>query len=189
MHKKISDEYRSKGIAGFYKNEGELYRNPHEPLLESLLKQSLDRKPMGQGCVLDLACGSGEITIILEKHGFTNIDAIDPYTYKAYKRRTGRDAEKFSFEDIAEGCIANKQYELVICSFAMHLVNESWLPRVCFNLSLIANHLIILTPHKRPKIQMDWGWVLDFELLENRVRARSYRSLYRQEVAMQGLLR
>ncbi|MDE1462056.1 class I SAM-dependent methyltransferase [Spartinivicinus poritis] len=183
MHKKISDEYRAKGITGYYKNEGEFYRNPHEPLLESLLKQSLSKKSISKGCMLDLACGSGEITIILEKYGFTHIEAIDPYTYKAYKSRTGRHAEKFSFEEIAQGGIAGKQYELVICSFAMHLVDESWLPKLCFHLSLIANHLIILTPLKRPKIQADWGWILDFELLENRVRARSYSSLYKQEVA------
>jgi hypothetical protein len=65
---------------------------------------------------------------------------------------------------------------LIVCSFALHLVEVSRLPTVAFQLAQIADTLLILTPHKRPNLKAEWGWKLDSELLETRVRARLYRT-------------
>lgn len=177
MDKKISDEYRVKGIDGFYQSEGEFYRNPHEFAIVNLLEKALSKMKIKRGRALDLACGSGEATIFLESNGFSFIDGVDPYTHKAYKKRTGRKAEQFSFQDIAQGVLSGRKYDVVVCSFALHLLDESWLPRLCYNLSTLSKHLIILTPIKRPEIKKEWGWELDFEILEDRVRVRVYSTV------------
>lgn len=38
--------------------------------------------------------------------GPLDITACDPYTHEAYLRRTGRTAQHWSFQDIADGCLA-----------------------------------------------------------------------------------
>lgn len=48
--------------------------------------------------MLDLACGSGEITLMLQSLGVKNIVAIDPYTMLAFKKRTGQECLPISFE-------------------------------------------------------------------------------------------
>jgi len=57
------------------------------------------------GRILDLSCGSGEVTSALVSAGIdiSRIDACDPFTGDAFLRRTGRAAETWSFEDIAQG--------------------------------------------------------------------------------------
>ena len=35
--------------------------------------------------ILDLACGSGEITLVLQQIGYKNIEGVDPYTHNKYE--------------------------------------------------------------------------------------------------------
>lgn len=81
-----------------------------------------------------------------------SIDACDPYTGEAFQRRTGTPAEAHSFEDVASGALCGRDYTLVVCSFAMHLLDESWLPALCSQLAQVADQMLILTPHKVPRI-------------------------------------
>ena len=126
--------------------------------------------------VLDLAAGSGEVTLALLGVAPTKVSAIDPYTAVAYEQRTGRPCEAMSFEKIAAGGLRGRTYSLVVCSFAMHLAEPSRLPTLCWELATVAKQLLILTPHKRPLIQPAWGWTLAQECLHRRVRARLYLS-------------
>lgn len=126
--------------------------------------------------MLDLACGSGEVTSYLQGHGFTAISGIDPYTGPAFHARTGLVAEPLSFSDIADGRLAGRRYDTIFCSFALHLAEPSRLPVVCMRLAETAAHLVILTPHKRPEIREQWGWRLEDEWLQDRVRLRLYSS-------------
>ncbi|QRV77635.1 cell division control protein 25 [Ceratobasidium sp. AG-Ba] len=52
-------------------------------------------------------------------------------------------------------------YNLVICSFALHLVTS---PGALFallsTLSYGAQWLVVLEPHKKPEIKEGWGWIL-----------------------------
>lgn len=129
--------------------------------------------------MLDLATGSGEITLALRELGVKHIDAIDPFTYHAYLERTGQPAGRESFEQIAAGALSGRRYSLVVCSFALHLIEESRLPKVCYQLSTIAKQLLVLTPHKRPQIRPEWGWELNYEMVVQRVRARFYHAVSR----------
>jgi hypothetical protein len=65
-----------------------------------------------------------------------------------------------------------------VCSFALHLVALSRLPGLAAQLSSIGTALLVLTPHKRPQLRPEWGWLCADELLIERVRARYYRRAY-----------
>jgi hypothetical protein len=172
----IRGEYERQGAEQFYRQSGSSYRNPHEPQIVLALGKALKRWKPDMTNVLDLAAGSGEITLALREHEATKITGIDPYTFDAYESRTGNRAERFTFEQIADGVLANRRFSLVVCSFAMHLCEESRLPGLALQLSMISPSMMILTPHKRPVLREQWGWKLTEELRVARIRIRLYNS-------------
>ncbi|HZN66943.1 MAG TPA: class I SAM-dependent methyltransferase [Tepidisphaeraceae bacterium] len=133
--------------------------------------------PLDLSRVLDLAAGSGEATLALRSLGAKHVEAADPYTAEAYADRTGAVAERISFEDVAAGALSGRRYTLIVCSFALHLCAPSRLPVVAQQLALVADALLVLTPHKRPVLREQWGWLLEGELVVERVRARWYRGV------------
>jgi SAM-dependent methyltransferase len=174
----VRKAYEQYGVSGYYEQFGDAYRNPHEAAIRSALHEGLSRWQVDVSRVLDLACGSGEVTLVLQELGCTSIDGIDPYTAEAYRVRTGKQAEAFSFEQIAEGGLEGRQYSLIVCSYALHLLPASRLPVLAYQLHRLAAALIIITPHKRPQLREAWGWRLEEEIVEERVRARLYRAVY-----------
>ena len=166
----IRTAYATQGVIPFYKSHGNTYRNPHEPTVHECLDMVIQKHTPCLDKVLDLACGSGEITCHLPTT--SNVVGIDPYTQDAYEFRIGKKPLSYSFEEIGRGAIRDHRYDLIICSFALHLVAYSYLPSICYELALISPRLLILTPHKRPILR--WGWTLIDEFLHNRVRARYY---------------
>jgi len=174
----IRHQYEKFGVNGYYSQHGSEYRNPHEDRLKIIVRQLIDKwNIQSTDRVLDLACGSGEITLILRQLNFQSINGIDPYTSEAYEKRVGQPIHgKWTFEQIADGCLeaANESYDVIICSFAAHLISPSYLPLVMIQLRFIAKKLIILTPHKRPQILPEWGWLLQDEFVYERIRARLY---------------
>ncbi|KAG9078538.1 hypothetical protein FS749_009428, partial [Ceratobasidium sp. UAMH 11750] len=88
---------------------------------------------------------------------------------------------------------AREVYDLVICSFALHLVTS---PGALFallsTLSYGARWLVVLEPHKKPEIKEGWGWVLwdianwreaevgpgkEGDFVKERVHCRVYKSM------------
>ncbi|MDX2039675.1 MAG: class I SAM-dependent methyltransferase [Acidobacteriota bacterium] len=171
----IRHQYQEHGVEEFYTQFGAEYRNPHELIIAEVLREAVSRSNLDLTQVLDLACGSGEVTLVLREFGAGQIDGVDPFTGDAYRTRTGKPAEAVSFEQIAAGALAGRRYSLVVCSFAMHLVAESWLPSLLFQLGEMSDCLLILTPHKRPELKAEWRWMLEGEFVIERVRARLYR--------------
>lgn len=270
MSKGIRGQYADhpEGAEGYYKAHGATYRSPHEHAVRRLLRDDcweIAKKPPttrgggGDGDdddgddsgadsgdrILDLACGSGEITRALLEIGIPveSIDATDPFTQRAFEERCGFPCWSYSFQDIANGTsqivlkynklflsylwwicehvdmirgslrvsfdlsvaysrrrphqhhgvkllvfisfllgvLEDKTYDLVVCSFALHLLDESFLPTVCAELARRASRLLIFTPHKRPQLREDWGWQLVTEKViadgRERVRGRMYTSM------------
>ena len=174
--KSIRREYETHGVEEFYRDRGERYRNPHEPQIRRSIAIAARDCNLDLSHVLDLAAGSGEVTLELRELGAKKIDAIDPFTHEAYLHRTGLVASRETFEQIAEGALARRNYSLIICSFALHLLEQSRLPQVALQLSLVGDAMLILTPHKRPRIKREWGWELAQEMVVQRVRSRLYWS-------------
>src|SRR5579864_2312161 len=134
----IRHEYERNGVEGFYRDRGASYRNPHEPGVRRTLEIVTREWPVDLSCVLDLAAGSGEVTLALQGLGAGEIAAIDPFTYEAFGRRTGRTAGRQTFEQIADGALDSHRYSLIVCSYALHLIDPSRLPQVCWRLSGIS---------------------------------------------------
>lgn len=180
----LRDAYIKHDIDEYYQKFGSRYRNPHDLVVKEIVQiawqeWSLNWHTVGDLDlikVLDLACGSGEVTLALEETGITNIEGLDPFTHESYQARTGRIAQRFTFIDISNGVLLGSNYDLIICSFALHLVPISRLPLLLYHLGLISKYLLVITPHKRPEIKSNWGWFLLEEMLWKRVRARLYQS-------------
>ena len=168
-------QYEQHGVENYYAQFGAEYRNPHEPIIAEVLRDAVSRWNVDLSHVLDLACGSGEVTLTLRQVGAQQIEGVDPYTAEAYLARTGQQAEALSFEEIAAGALDGRRYSVIVCSFAMHLIEESWLPALLFQFAEISDCLLILTPHKRPELKAEWGWTLEDEFVIQKVRARLYR--------------
>ncbi len=160
----IRNMYSELGVDEFYKEYGNEYINPHADIIKKLLS-GID---VGEK-ILDLCCGSGEVTRCFPDK---DIVGCDPYTHELYKKMTGREVLTYSFKDIVLGALSNYRFNTVICSFALHLCEESMLNPVLYQLAMISDKLIILTPHKRPKINAYWK--LEREIIVDRVRLREY---------------
>ncbi len=170
----IRARYQRCGVRRYYQQHGAEYRNPHEPVLHKALGAAVASWGLDLAHVLDLACGSGEVSLALRALGAGLIDGVDPYTAPAYLLRTGQAAEPYSFEQVAAGALDGRRYSLIVCSYALHLLAPSRLPQLAYQLSRLAPALLVLTPHKRPHLRPEWGWTLAGEMVVERVRIRLY---------------
>merc|ERR1712130_527972 len=170
----------------------------HEIKINSALKKMLFHKhnkwtsKIDFSFILDLCCGSGEMTLFLKKYLQKyhrqipiRIDGLDPHTHDAYLERTGQKAHRFNFEDIQNGILweilkGEEVYSLIVCCYALHLCELSRLSSVCYCLSMVGRHLLIVTPHKRPVIERSMGWNLLCESVDQKVRVRLYESIHFQ---------
>lgn len=165
----IRESYIQKGVPSFYRECGSNYINPHETAIKSCLDVVLSMWKIKFDSVLDLACGSGEITSHINAKSITG---IDPYCGQSYFKRTGKRVLPYSFDDIISGVIIDHRYDLIVCSFAMHLLEESKLPSLCYALAQNSSKMLIISPHKKPVIS--YGWKICGEVYVDRVRARWY---------------
>ncbi len=169
--KAVRDEYAKIGVKNYYLIHSKDYSNPHEATIIKLLTIAEKMNYIGKK-VLDLCCGSGEVTSCLEKYDH-EITGLDPYTTEAYYNRTKKTALKLSFKDIVNGFL-KERFDCIISSFAMHLCDESMLPSLLWKLCEISNTLIVITPHKRPDCDNVSCWILVDEIVLDRVRMRIY---------------
>lgn len=169
MSKAVRELYEEFGVDEYYKQNASMYQNPHESIAASLIETAKQRGLIGKK-VLDLCCGTGEITRMLPEH---EVVGVDPYTYRVYTERTGKRSHAWSFVDISCGRIIEK-FDTIVCSFALHLCPKSLLPNVLWNLGLVSNRLIVISPNKNPDCHGISGWKQAEETMIDRVRMRVY---------------
>jgi len=169
---KIRNEYSKNGVDNFYINNAESYKNPHEIIIKKHLDNFFKINQFKKNIkILDLCSGNGEISRILAENNFINYKGCDPYMYNIYIKNIKKDCLNYSFKDLAIGKLKEK-FDLIICSFALHLADRSMLNIILYQLSLSTNKLIILTPHKKPEIKNFFK--LKNEIYKNKVRLRYY---------------
>ena len=166
----IREGYELLGVDTYYQQHANDYCNPHFKTIEIMLKDYISSHDIGKK-ILDLCCGSGEVTRILEQNGDYDIIGADPYMNHVYEERTCRKCLPYSFQDIVEEAELGK-YDTIICSFAMHLCETSMLNTLLYQLSRKTNRLIILSPHKRPEINCWFKMVDSYEF--ERVKMKVY---------------
>jgi len=169
MNNSIRKSYEENGVKNFYLHSGNHYTNPHIKDVQLCLRESVNSWNLPTTSILDLACGSGEVS---ECFNPDNVTGIDPYTQEAYFKRIGKHPLSYSFDDIINGALIDHRYNLIICSYALHLIEESKLPSLCYALAQISNKMLIISPHKKPNIK--YAWNIRGEIYVNRVRSRYY---------------
>lgn len=145
----IRQQYETHGVQDYYVNHGHEYRNPHEQQVREELQTVYDDGWFEIDSVLDLCCGSGEVSSWVLQNG-GNVIGCDPYTSEAYKRRIGITPLPYSFDDIVNTPLPRVQ--TIICSYALHLCDKKIFDVVLYRLAEACNKLVILTPHKKPNI-------------------------------------
>lgn len=155
----IYDKYRKYGVKNYYEQFGDEYQNPHKKNLYDAFQYVIDNWNVPYNSVLDMSAGSGEVTTVLMKNGFNNIEGSDPHTCSLYQKNTNKKCSNLSFNDIINGKL-QKKYNTIICSYALHLCERSKLPNLIWQLSLSCNNLLIFEPTKYPEIKQDWGFTL-----------------------------
>jgi len=158
--KAIRPLYDALGPTTFYALHGKDYQNPHEPQIHTLIRQNAHRIPKGN--VLDFAAGTGEVTRALSAIGVDCVGGIDPYTSETYASRTGKACLSLSFLDIIRQGLPAR-YEAIISAFALHLCPRSDLYLLTWQLLQAAPQLIVITPHKRPELELLPGIQLEWE--------------------------
>ncbi len=171
MSKAIRNEYTDLGVEAFYAQNGDKYENPHEAQVRLLVQKNAHK--LDCSAVLDLACGSGEVTRALTDICIENIIGCDPFTHRLYEKQTQKKCFTFTFDDFMRGkhleVWKEKQFGVIICSFALHLQPEKKLYSLVSALFFLTDTLVVITPHKRPMLETLENVKLietDFELTE-----------------------
>lgn len=161
----IRGQYAEHGVPGFYE-KGE-YENPHALVVQKFVHT----RCAGFKRVLDLACGNGEVTRALSPS--CDIVGCDPFLDESYIKNTGRKCWKLSFEDIAQSGFPEDNFDLIVCSFALHLAPVSILPNLLYQLARISANLVIIGPSKFPVLD-HWQWKLEEHTIKDRIHFRLF---------------
>jgi hypothetical protein len=144
----IREIYCKIGVDNFY-SSGMAYTNPHAKEIETLIKNNHSLLPLDN--VLDLSCGTGLATNILQSIGYHNIIGADPYLHNEYTTITKQPCYNMSFKDIIINGLQHS-FSCIICSFALHLCKTSMLHNLLWRLSTASNCLVVISPSKFPII-------------------------------------
>lgn len=169
----IRSKYVEHGVDEYYKNHAHDYQNPHEELIKDHLRHYIHGLGLTPTSILDLCCGGGEVTKYLDNIGFDNIVGCDPYTHELYENNTSKECLRLDFKNIVQDGLP-KRFDLIVCSFAMHLCPQSMMDTLLYNLSVNCNKLLIISPNKKPDINSYFELIDEIEMF--RVRSRLYVS-------------
>lgn len=178
--KKIRPLYDQHGAEGYYREFADSYENPHFPEIKALLERNFHR--MDCSAVLDFAAGGGEVTQVLQGLGVQHITGSDPFTFDLFEKNTGLACLRLSFMDVIKTGLPGS-YSTIISSFALHLCPPKELFSLCWQLLEAAPLLVVLTPHKRPELELLPGIELAWEDVVCTGRGKKVRyKAYRREI-------
>jgi SAM-dependent methyltransferase len=177
---KMKKGFRAKYSVGVdtYYSSCSHYSNPHSSKFAAIiekviswlpfnLKESSTTKP-----VLDLACGSGQITKLLILNGIENVLGLDPHLGEQYRSEVGKPVFNNSFEDICHFRVVLPKCSLIICSYALHLCAD--LLNLLTTLKLSCDYLCVISPHGLPHIPPDSGWTTHFDFKYANIKVHLY---------------
>ena len=160
------NHYQEQGVENYYKNHGNDYSNPHFTNIAYIFPKVLKAIVIGkQASILDLACGSGEITRLLIDHGYSaeRIVGMDPYTKQSYESNTPCKCIGKSFSNLVAGDLSEERYDVVVCSYAVHLIEPESLFGFMLEMSTITSQFVVLT-HMRKFEVKHYMWRTEQEI-------------------------
>lgn len=146
--------YEQLGVEAYYKQYAAQYINPHLAQIQELLLANEGN--LDYSSLLDLCAGGGEVSAIVQSLGYSNTTATDPFTHQLYQKNIGSECQKLSFDDIIRGKLEGN-FSTVVCSFAMHLCPTQQLYPLLLQLFALSPVLVIISPHKRPILDVYEG--------------------------------
>lgn len=187
----IRSKYESLGVDLYYSNLGKDYQNPHseyalscfEDIWNSYILKNLDTvNSTSTFRVLDFACGDGLISKYL-KSSYLNllnsnsliINGCDKYLDERYEFETGLNCFPYSFEDVANFSHTLPKYDLIVISYAIDLVKESYLDNFLYSLSQLTNKLLIIRPNNH--LLDSYCWKLSYNNRFNKARGYLYEKI------------
>jgi 2-polyprenyl-3-methyl-5-hydroxy-6-metoxy-1,4-benzoquinol methylase len=144
---KIYDQYQKYGVENYYKLFASKYSNPHEHKIVEIYKKFIKPIINEKDCILDLACGNGLISQLVNRYNKNNlVQGCDPYFTNKYCTMN------YSFIDIVQGNLTN-HFDIVICCYAYHLLDLDLEHDFLTNIALITKTFIIISPSKKIQIK------------------------------------
>jgi len=169
----IRDEYKKSSPEQYYLNNSNEYSNPHKDRVIKSLDYLISKIDIGY--FLDLSCGDGIISEYLHKAGYDNFIGCDPYFSNIYQSKFNKVCLNKSFKDISLNGISDK-FKTIICSYALHLCDKTYLNNLLYQLSLSCENFIVISPSKYPIINESYFKLVDYKIL-NRTHIRTYKSI------------
>lgn len=174
-HSSVTDQYRSIGVTQYYSEFSERYENPHEHFVVKCLESSFKKEWLS---VLDLACGNGLVSKWIKiNQNSTKIVGCDKFMAERYKKETGFDCYDFTFEEIACGVKSlNEKFDVIICSYAIDLLDDSYINTLAWQLATIAKNLVFIRPNNHV-LNVNGCWKLENMFKHGKSRASVYRNI------------
>lgn len=172
----IREKYEQFGVNSYYLEHGGEYENPHAQDVIKCLRYFYNKEQYRK--VLDFACGDGLVSKWIGKR--SEIIGCDGYLHERYIRETGNKCHPYTFANICDfnNSIENN-FDLIIFSYAIDLVESSYIQQLLYRLSLISKELLIIRPNKHLINSPFW----DYQRFhyEGKAKATLYESTYKQK--------
>lgn len=171
----IRSEYEKSSPEKYYKTKSDEYENPHKERIQKCLDYLMDKINIGR--FLDLSSGDGLVTDYLENKGYKDFKLSDPYFYDIISSKWGKEKTiKLSFEDISKFGL-DENFDTIICSYALHLCEKSYLNNLFYQLSKSCNYFVVISPSKYPIIDETFFKIIDHKIIE-RSHIKIYKSIF-----------
>lgn len=167
----IRKEYDALGVDTYYSDHAETYHNPHAVFALNCLDQLWNDE---FNTVLDFACGDGLVSKYLtQTKNIQSIVGCDKFMFERYERETHHQCFQYSFEDIANGQFEMPKVDVIVFSYAIDLVESSYLNTLLYGLSTVADNLIVIRPNNH--VVEHFAWALDNVVKVEKSRGMLYR--------------
>lgn len=166
----IRKEYETLGVDTYYSDHAETYHNPHAAFALNCLDQLWEKDFKS---VLDFACGDGLISKHLAKtQSVDSVVGCDKFLFSRYIKETHNECFQYSFEDIANGNFEMPKVDVIVFSYAIDLVESSYLNTMLYGLSTVAENLIVIRPNNH--VVEHFAWTLSNSVKVEKSRGMLY---------------
>ena len=153
----VSNGYRQYGVDGFYELSKDSYENPHSLYVEDCLRQ-WDFKTTDK--ILDVGCGNGLVTKLLQRVGLTKFHGIDKHMADRYRQETGKSCLEAGFENLWLHCgELDEDYDYAIFSYCYDLIPRGLRQSVLYFIGSKVKNIIIIRPTSKV-IEHERMWVI-----------------------------
>ena len=170
----IRSEYEKSSPKEYYSTKKDQYYNPHSKRIFKCLDHLISE--INIGYFLDLGCGNGVVSEYLSTKSYTNFKGCDPYFKDIYEDKFSKECFNKSFEEISKTGL-NEKFDTIICSYALHLCDYSYLNNLLYQLSNNCKNFVVISPSKYPIISNDY-----FELRSQNIFDRTHIRIFNSKL-------